>query len=382
MGNTSSRSSEINVFQKELDLINDMINNIINDKDIFYNNDYNFLSKDVCNRYQLILEEELSKHLKVSIKSLGTSLYLIPKDNDDAKLTNYKLTKQQICEKVSNHYIKILYIFSLIKYVYNLEKHGDLSIGGIIMRNIRVLDDIMEINFCDMPHRNYRLKGLATYKLDFSKLEGFQFFVDYFLDKTEASAFVGLLRNILGRSSKNQITNKICEYFDKNKFTKEDLTMLENLYKSRFNEKLVCKKNSNTETKSSSSSMLSNHSLNLNIFIDKDNPILDKVACFAPRKLIIKTSSTEGKKVLELYNKMKKNYETNFDQVYEILDKLIIKTKEKTKYELRDIDKITLDTLVNDIKIIIKTFYLQSFVDYQNIIDCAKHVPNIEFTSE
>jgi len=378
MGNTSSRSLEFNVFQKELNLINDMINNIINDKDIFYNKDYNFLSKDVCNKYQLILEEELSKHLKVSIKSLGTSLYLIPKD-DDEKLTKFKLTKQEICEKVSNHYIKILYIFSLIKYVYNLEKNGDLSVGGIIMRNIRILDDIMEINFCDMPHRNYKLKGLATYKLDFSKLEGFQFFVDYFLDKSEALAFIGLLRNILGRNSKNQITNKICEYFDKNKFTKEDLLMLENLYESRFNEKLVCKKNTNTDKKSS---LLSNHSLNLNIFINKDNPILDKVACFAPRKIIIKTSSKEGRKVLDLYNIMKKNYNTNFEQVYKILDKLIIKKKEKTKYELRDIDKKTLDLLVHEIKIIIKTFYLQSFIDYQNIIDCAKLVPNIEFTSE
>jgi len=389
MGNTSSRSPDSQVFKKELAIINSIVNNIINEKDVFKNNNYNFLSQDVCEKYQVVLEEELTKYLKLDVKSLGTSLYIIPKNTDD--LTKFNLTKKQICEKISNHYIKILYVMSLVKYVYNVERDGDLSIAGIIMRNIRVLDDIMEINFCDLPHKNYTLQGTSdAYKINFGKLEGFKFFVDYFLDKNEAKAFIGVIRTILARNNKHKVENTICSYVANNELKPNDLKLLEQLYMSRFGDKFSCRahkkggkqqnkdeeiENDNNHGPEKPRSL--NHNISMGIFINKDNPIFSKDLCFAPRKVLIKTSNLDGKAVLTLYNTMKINYDTNFKNIASLLEKLVVAHRDGT-YTLKDIDKTTLDSVLESVKTNIKSFYLQSIIDYQNLLDKAKLIPSIE----
>jgi hypothetical protein len=385
MGTTSSRSADTHVFKKELTILNSIVNNIINEKDVFNNNNYNFLSEDVCDKYTVVLEEELTKYLKLDIKSLGQSLFIIPKDDD--KLTKLKLNKKQICEKISNHYIKILYIMSLVKYVYNIEMDGDLSIAGIIMRNIRVLDDIMEINFCDLPHKNYELHGKSeAYKINFGKLEGFKFFVDYFLDKSEAQAFIGVIKTILARNNKHKVENTICNYVVNKQFKPEDIKFLEELYSTRFGNKLTCsafknkKKTADDESNSNSNIKKQRslqHNISLGIFINKDNPILSKDLCFAPRKIFIKTSTTDGKQVLQLYNNMKNNYNKNISKIIQILDSIVVSHRDNT-YSLKDIDKNVLDSVLESIKINIKSFYLQSIIDYQNILDKAKLIPSIE----
>lgn len=375
MGNTNSsnRSSDVHVFQKELSVLNATVNNLLNENDVFKNKDYNFLSQDVCDKYKVVLEEELEKHLKLSIKALGTSLYILPNDEDNNdKLTKHNLTKKQVCEKISNHYIKILYILSLIKYVYNIEQDGDLSIAGIIYRNIRVLDDIMEINFCDLPHRNYNSKtSMETYKINFSKLEGFKFFVDYFLDRPEASAFVSVMRSILARNSKQKFSSIVCQHISNKTLKPEDVKYLEDLYMKKYGSKLVCKSSDKTRV-----SPVSKHSVNIDIFVNRENPILAKEFCFAPRKITIKTSNIEGKKVLAMYNQMKKNYEENISNIYTLLNKFI--TPSNGTYILKDIDKTTLDTIIEDVKIKVKVFYIQSIVDFQMLLDQAKLIPNIE----
>lgn len=377
MGNTSSltKSCDVHVFQKELSLLNSTVNNLLNEDNVFKNKDYNFLSQDVCDKYKVVLEEELEKHLKLSIKALGTSLYILPKDEDNNdRLTKLNLTKKQVCEKISNHYIKILYILSLIKYVYNIEQDGDLSIAGIVYRNIRVLDDIMEINFCDLPHRNYNNKtSMETFKINFAKLEGFKFFVDYFLDRPEASAFVSIMRSVLARHSKQKFASIVCQHISNKTLKPDDIKYLETLYNNKYGTKLVC----NQSDKAKSPSSVSRHGVNIDIFVNRENPILAKELCFAPRKITIKTSCTEGKKVLELYKQMKKNYEDNISAVYALLSKFILRSSNGT-YVLKDIDKITLDTIIEDVKLKIKVFYIQSIMDFQMLLDQAKLIPNME----
>jgi len=378
MGNSSSKSPEKDVFQKELALLNTIVSNILSEKDVFKNEDYNFLSQDVCQHYQVILEEELHKHLKLSIKSLGASLYIIPK-NDEEKLTKLNLTKRQVCAKISNHYVKILYILSLIKYVYNLEKHGDLSIAGIIFRNVRLLDDIMEINFCNMPHKNYAVQGKKQVKMDFSHLEGFKFFVEYFLDVKESVAFIGLMRTLLARHSKKQVQSIICEHVTKKGFSTTDFAELESLYQSKFGEKLVCQSHPKAIDNGFPTTV---NKPNLSVFINKDNAIFAKDYCMAPRKMIVKTSTTEGKRVLEQYAMMKRHYDKNIATVKRILDRLVEYKGKVEGYTLRDIDKTSVDKIVQDTKQCIKVFYLQSLVDFQNLLDVAKQVPNIDGVSD
>ena len=374
MGNvSSSRSADNNVFKNELTKLNHIVTSIINDKDLFKNSKYNFLSQEVCNKYQIILEDELSKHLKLSVKSLGTSLYIVPK-NEEVKLSNVNITKKEICEKISNHYLKILYILTLVKYVYNIEKDGDLSIAGIAFRNIRVLDDVMEINFCDIPHKNYRAAVSARgskqqYKIDFSNLEGFKFFIEYFLEKPEAHVFLGVLRAILARVKKGEVKEKICNH--QGEFDVKEFKQLEEMYLKRYGEKLQCGPKK--------TAFKSNHipSVTMDVFINKDNPIFSQTYCSSMRNLIIKTNTKEGREVMSLYQEFKRNYNANLHLMMTILDKLVIHQK-NGNVVLRDIDKNSLDQIIYDVKSTIKTFYLQSIVDFQRILDKAKGTPKLE----
>jgi len=400
MGNSASKLNHKTVFEKELPKLNTLINDIINDKDMFKNKQYNFLSQDICQNYQVILEEELSKYLKLDIKNLGASLYIIPKNADTdnhEKLTKYKLTKAQVCEKISNHYIKILYIMCLVKYVYNLEMSGDLSIAGIVFRNIKIVDDMMQIYFCGMPHKNYHEKdSKAPNKIDFSKLEGMKFFTHYFLDPEESYTFINILKNILARSSSNKIKQSMCEYLSEH--GAKDYSVLEKLYKIRYpNEKLNCAHQNKHQSGGSSAPPAppaphashappaphASHAppappdTKLLLYIEKDNPIFLSDYCAAPIKLVVKLNTPEGKKLLAHYKKMLTAYEQNVASIYSYLTRMVHKNSHSKIYELKDINKHELDMIIHDIKLKIKEFYIQSIFDFQNLLDMAKTTPNI-----
>jgi hypothetical protein len=197
--------------------------------------------------------------------------------------------------------------------------------------------------------------------MDFKKLEGFYFFTQYFLDPKEAREFLSVLKIVLERDNKKKCVQK--EYHklfqcgggggDSNKIRKESPVSLE-------------------------------------IFVNKDNPVLAKEYCFSPRKVLIKTSSKEGRKVLYLYKMFLKNYENNIATVesllYHVVTKVTVVTNvtdatDATRYSLKDITKQQLDDIINQVKQAIKMFFLQSFVDYQRMLDAAKLIPNIELAS-
>ncbi len=362
MGNHISIYNEDNIFKKELININTIVSNIINEKNLFINRDYNFLSQDVCNKHYILMEKELNKHLKVDLKDLGSSLILIPKDE---KSFNAKVNKNEICEKISNHYMKILYILCLIKYVYNLEKNGDNSISGIIFRNIKIVNDIMEINFCNIPHKNYQNKDV--YKIDFSQLEGLLFLTDYFLDNEESNNFIKVLKQILGRRSKNKIKENICEYLKNNNTQKEEFNKI---FKSKFNEELNC------DFTLKKDKLSNNNKISLWMYVEKDNPVFSKENCFEIHKIVISLKDNNGKQVLDYYNTMKSNYKKNINKINELLN-LLINKSDNGDYNLRDITKIKLDEIINEVKLSIKLYYIQSLIDYQNLLDLAKKLPNI-----
>lgn len=343
MGNNSSLPEEKKgIFNKELSIITKIINNILSKDGKFINDDYNFLSKTVCENYKLIFESELKKQMKINIDSLGDSLYVLPnKDNIIIE------KKKEVCQLISSHYIKILYIISMIKYVYSIENDGDLSIAGIIFRNVKIQDNIMEINYCDSPHKNYSSKN-NNYKLDFTNLEGFSFFVNYFLTKNEAIDFVKVLKTILKTHDENKIAKTICNY-DEKKY--------KHLYEKKFNKKLICK---DIKKKDKSTDF------NIMFFVGKDNPILSKMYCYGNSKLLFKMNN----KIKNLYDTMKNNYEKNLKNIESILNRLVY--SKNNKYFLKDIDKVTLDSIEKDIKNVIAEFYLTSIVDYQILLKEAK----------
>ena len=387
MGNKISLASH-KVFEKDLAYITTMVNAIIDDKNIFKNSDYNFLSKDVCERHTLVLEDELNKHLKVSLQTVGTSLYLIPNNDSNNKQTikGTKLTKREICEKISNHYMKILYILSLVKYVYDIEHHGDYSIAGIIFRNIKVVDDIMAINYCSMPQKDYSQKT-QNFKIDFSNLEGMSFLVDYVLSKQESKTFVDVLRAVLSRSPRGIVRQQACAFLKNKKLRKEDIRKVEELYQARFGSRLECpldgKSSSNVSGESLTVKDGENVGVkrpNLHVKIEKDNPVFLKDFCYNVKEIVIMTNKPNNKPIVEAFKTMQSNYKSNIKAIEALMDRLV--SKKGSAYELKDITKYELDAIVNDVKSCVKVFYIQSIMDYQRLLDIAKNIQTIEVNKE
>lgn len=362
MGNHISVYSETNIFQEDLKVIHELVNNIINEQNLFKNRDYNFLSQDVCEKHYMLAENELQRHLKIHVKELGQTLVLIPKQEEA------KLQKREICQRISNHYIKILYILCLIKYVYNLEKHGDYSVSGIVFRNIRIVNqDILEINFCNLPHKDYRRTGKDVYKIDFGQLEGLRFLTDYFLDKQEAQGFLKILRQVLARRSKGHVRAAVCEYLAYNK-DPEHAKQLESLYVQRFQEALVCR-GETVEKKTGGTP-------NLFMYVEKDNPVFSKDHCYEVHKLVIPLRSKEAKRILESYETMRAHFQANLRAIEKLLSMMVTK-KAAGEYELRDLTKTDLDHIIERVKKVIQAYYLQSILDYQNLLDLCKTIPNV-----
>lgn len=369
MGNAKSSlasSPDKKVFEKELEKMNTIVNAVINEKNMFHNRDYNFLSQDVCNQHYMLMESELNRHLKVNLAGLGEALYLIPKEEG-----SHRVNKKEICEKISNHYIKILYVLCLIKYVYNIENAGDLSISGIVFRNVRVVDNIMEINFCNVPHKDYSKNLKDAYKLDFSKLEGLDFLTNYFLDPEEGGTFVRLLRRILSRSPKKAVEDKLCEYIQHAELTPEHMKTLESMFASRYKQVMACPHGPMKEKQG-----VPRSKINLTMYVEKDNPIFSREHCYEMHKYVIQLNTPGGKAVAAQYEKMKNNYSKNIKEVEGLLAVFVTKRADGA-YILKDISSKDLDITIKRVKEAIKVYYLQSILDFHTLLDIGKSTPNI-----
>jgi hypothetical protein len=358
MGNKISIATA-NVFQEELKKVNELVNNVINDENTFSNPDYNFLSKDVCKRHTLVFESELNKHLKVSLNELGSGMFLIPNnDNSDSK--------QKICKKISSHYMKILYLLTLIKYVYDLEHHGDYSIAGIIFRNLKVEDDILSIKYCGIAQKDYSrgttTDGMNDKRINFKQLEGLSFFVEYVLDKQESKVFMGAWRAILERKNKGIVKRQLCSLLNRKTFDKGLTASLEEAYKTKYND-----------------AILLGGSVDLLSSIAKDNPVFLRDYCYDVKQIVVRLGTESCKPVEKAVTTMKSNYQKNINSIEKIMQLLVdVKQRQTKEYQLKDLTKAELDTITDKTKSTICMFYIQSLLDYQNLLDIAKSNHSIQ----
>ena len=122
------------VFFKELKQINFIVNQMLSENNIFKNSKYNMFLKGKCDEFTILNSKKLYRYPKIDIDNINSSIFIIP----NSELAS---TKKTICNKISIHYTRILQIIYLIKYIYDLENFGDKSIGGIIMRNIKIKEN-------------------------------------------------------------------------------------------------------------------------------------------------------------------------------------------------------------------------------------------------
>lgn len=342
MGNNLSMPTH-QIFKKELEKINKIVTSIIDDKNLFRNTSYNFLSQDVCEKHTLVMEEDLSKHLKVSLQDLGQNILVIPNNENDA-------SKKVICKKISSHYMRVLYLLTLIKYVYDLEHNGDLSVAGIMFRNITIEDDIMSIAYCNMPQKDYSHDDDT--RVDFKDLEGLAFFIDYVLEKDEARDFAAAWRSVAERSGKNTLKTNLCKVAKKKVLDKRLLSSLRSVGVQCGGSELISK-------------------------VAKDNPVFAKHLCYDVKKIVLKLGTSNSKAVEKAFRTMRTNYSNNISSIEQLLN-CIVAPCFNGGYELRDISKVELDDIIQQIKATVMLFYLQSLLDYQNLLDIAKTNHNIQ----
>lgn len=379
MGAATSKETPVkHVFERELRGINDIVNKIVSADNTFINKEYNFLSHDVCNKYQVVLETELAKHLKVHLSEFGSSIYIIPKE--EVSSSQMKMTKTHICEKISNHYISVLYVLSLIKFIYNIEENGDRSFGGIIFRNVRVVNNMLEVIFCDAKQTDASNKKNPS-RVNLAKLEGFKFFTNYFLSKEESRGFMKLMRAIMGRNAKGVIKAAICECINDNSLDAKEMQMLAALYKKHFNEEFMCYGPTTKRALDSGLNPVKNvtRDVDTSMVIVKNNPVFESNMCGAIDNRVVDLSTKEGKEIKLQYDAMLANYRRNIDEVHSILQKLVLKHS-NGDYRLKDIDGETLQSVVKETKSAARRFFLASILDYQHLLDMVKNTPNVKLS--
>lgn len=373
MGASNSRQTPTNdVFERELRGINDIVNMILNEDNTFKNEEYNFLSQEVCNNYQVILESELSKHLKIHLAELKSNIYVVPKEDRD-NLSKIRMKKNEICELISSHYIKILYILSVVKYIYNLENNGDRSFGGIIFRNMKITDNWLEIQFCNREQidiNNVKQKQ----KVSLDNLDGFRFFLKYFLSRNETKCFLKLLRAILAKNGKAGVRSAVCECIKAKAITKEEIDVLGILYRRNYGEPLTCTKTPLPDVHDSTDV----REVDTSVFINKGNPVFLGRYCTFIDNRVINIDTREGKEAKKIYDEMVANYKKNMLQVASILKELVIKTS--TGYVLMNIDSVRLNNIIEKTKSVIRQFFFQSILDYHHLLDVVKNIPNVKLS--
>lgn len=378
MGNAKSSPKRVDglptkdVFAVELKELNKYVSGIVNEKNEFINNQYDFKNGDRCGDYSMILESKLKSHLKVDLKNLKEAIYLVPK-RDVVEIQDKFMTKEMLCKVISEHYKSILSLIQLVKQVYDVEHNGDNSLAGITLRNIRFhKNSFMEINYCDIAQKHTKRAPAATERtdaLDFSELNGFKFFVEQFLSKQERNALLRNLKNIFERRNLKKLGEVlVCG----------DELLAQADYESLFSGHIEPKTKCNVKVKKLFDEALQSSDHDLFVKVVKNNPILHTDLCASKQRLLvpINRDSKEIADLLKAYDDMKTSYLANLNSILKIVQQLIESTDKGMTFVLRHIDSTGLTKLQQDAKRLVAIFYMQSILNFKRLFEMAKRLPS------
>lgn len=335
--------SDLHVFQKDLYDVNTTVNNLINTNNIYNNHEYNFFLKNRCNEFTIINERKLNKYTKYQLNNLDQTLYLIPRDE-------LRRTKKDYCTQISLYFTRILKLVCCIKYVYDLENHGDRSIGGIIMRNIKTKDDLIKLSVCDSEQSDpYHVQKRGV---NFSMLSGFDMFVKYILTDAEAKLFLSQMGVIMDKYDKKKLAKYVCK----------DLIVDKSTHTKIHREMFLC------DPKQSGGKPLYTSSDPILLKVGKENPVFNWNLCAFKRTVIAKNV----RQLNNLLKEMKTNYKTNFKKITEILGMLVYYDRSSGSYKLKNVTNDQLDDIENKLKRTIIIFFMQSISDYKNLLNTIK----------
>lgn len=354
------KKTHAQIFTKEFEMLSGIVTSLINSRNMFNEEKYNFLSENVCDSFSLMLESELKKHLKVELKDLNDKVVFIKK-TDAVKIKDDYLDKNGLCKIITSHYTKILQLISLIKLVYDIEHNGEKSLAGITLRNISENGGILRIQYCNLAQKDPNAKsGLL---LDFSQLMGLKYFCDNFLDKKEKNTLLKNMKILLARDveMKELSDRMICG----------DSLIGKDVYGAILGKHAKgVKCNEMKRTKFNETVSLQKEE-DMMFAVAAMNPVLDKSVCAESNvMMILKTNKVAWREVYGLYEKLQKDYVKNINAVLVIMNKLV--SKVGNGFVLNNIGNDELDKLRIEAKTLISTFYIQTIINYHDLLESAK----------
>jgi hypothetical protein len=357
------RSSTINkdTHTKLLNQLNTIVNNLVNAKNEFKTDAYNIGLADRCEKFQVVMESQLNKYLKIDLHELKDSIYLVPRSESVEKNGKY-YRKPELCKIIATHYTDMLKIILTIKNVYDIEHSGDGSLARITLRNIAIKGKIFEMHYCNMTQYDYVNSRGGAKIIDFGGLKGFQYFCDNMLSDVERNTLIKIMRNLFARKKKNVIAEHM--YCGDKLLSPKQYQHIMKLPVPKCNPKLAKKFDDFVNTNSE----------NMALTVEANNPILHKSTCPERLQIIIDMSPNkkEHKKLMNMYNDMNADYISNINNVLLIATKLI--NVVGGEHVLKDMNSKALDKVKHDLKQNISQFYMQSIVNFQNLLDYAKEL--------
>lgn len=336
MGLASSKSEvpEEKVFQKEYLELNDLFAKVLGDDNLFKRKRYNMFMKGACDDFTMVAMKRLGRHPKFELSKLHDDLVLVPRDE-------FQDTKRELCNSISMHYVRILKLLYVVKYVYDLENYGDYSVAGILLRNVHLKDGLMEVRYCAS-----RQEELGSYDqgVDFGKLSGFEVFVNELLSEKERAVFLGHLRELLNKRDMRFIKKWVCK----------DLLVPSETYRGVYQSDMRCKRGGARDSES------------LYIKVGPKNPIFGWQLCTSPASHISKTN----KDVLGALRKFTRKYRGNIADTRDHLLRLF-KTEGEEVY-IRNLTHPELLNIERNVKRSLIVFFLESIVGYRLVLEVVE----------
>ena len=350
-------------FKEEFKSLNSVVTSLINDNNTFKNPDYRTKMNDVCDKFTVVLESQLNKHMKVELQDLKDSIYLVPHANHVDMPKESGMKKSTLCSLISSHYSKMLEIILLIKYVYDVEHNGDNSIAGMTIRNIRVENKVMEISYC-VTDQHF----MGSDKIDLNDLNGFTFFTERFLTKMEREKFFQNMRFLFGRKKKGQLAEYLA--CGDSLISGEDYKDMLRQPKGKCSQERLAKFNSFIKE-----NVANTASPSYKVRVRKNNPVLHYKACAEKRIMLIDLRVKSSKEVVVLFEMMQKDYVKNINTVLSCLLQ-IVEHSGNGNYVLKNVDTEKLNTVRKELIKNIAKFYFQSLANFHALMDKAKQVPH------
>ena len=305
--------------------INTIIEQVLDESEVTKN------LKTICSDNVVIEKKVLNKYAK-----LNKEYYLVPKN---------KLMNDKSCVKISFKYLKALKLLLNIKSIYDTENHGKNNFASLIFNHI-VLDEknnTIKVSSCSSKQNKWWWEieeGLNVFLIP-----GIKDLVENILSEDESKLFIGQLTHVLKSDNYTKLDKYVCK----------DVLIKEVTYEKLYQNFFHCK------------SKLTKKGGNILVNIAKHNPILSNNMCKTKTTYKVKYK-LQFKQMIQI---MKNNYIKNLKKVKKLLEMIIMKN-DNSGYMYRNISLRQLYEIEIKVKRTIILFYMQSLMDYKNILNTIR----------